>query len=128
MELIPVLILALAISLDGFVAGITYGLKGIKIRPLAILIISIASGIMILLSMLCGTWLTNLFSPMWATKIGGLLLVLIGCWLLYQSVQEILAESSKQQNDLPRELFSFKIASLGLIINILQEPEQADLD
>jgi len=128
MELIPVLILALAISLDGFVAGITYGLKGIKIRSLAILIISIASGIMILLSMLCGTWLTNLFSPRWATKIGGLLLVLIGSWLLYQSVQEILVENSKQQNDLPRELFSFKIASLGLIINILQEPEQADLD
>mgnify|MGYP006277387897 CR=1 FL=1 len=126
-NLLPVLILSLAISLDGFVAGITYGLKGIKINLLAILIISIASGVMLLFSMICGSWLTTLFSGIWATKIGGLLLVLIGCWLLYQSTREVLGDNQKVEN-WPRKIFTFEISSLGLIINILQEPVKADLD
>ena len=127
MELLPVFILALAISLDGFIAGMTYGLKGIKINLLAIGIISISSGIMVLVSMLCGSFLTNLIPGIWATKIGGLLLILIGCWLLYQSLQEVLL-TNDHEDDSQRELFSFKIDSLGLIINILQEPVKADFD
>ena len=126
MELLPVFILALAISLDGFAAGITYGLKGIRINLLSIIIISIASGVMVLFSMVCGTWLTLLFSGVWATRIGGLLLVLIGCWLLYQSTREV--DSAEEVRDWPREIFTFEINSLGLIINILQEPVRADLD
>lgn len=125
--LLPVFILALAISLDGFVAGITYGLKGIKINTLAILIISIASGIMLLFSMVCGAWLTVLFPALWAERLGGLLLVLIGCWLLYHSLEERLVNES-EESSWPREIFSFEISSLGLIINILQEPVKADLD
>lgn len=127
MGLLPVFILALAISLDGFAAGITYGLKGIRIDLLSIIIISIASGVMVLFSMVCGTWLTLLFPGLWATKIGGLLLVLIGCWLLYQSTREV--ESTEEVvSNWPREIFTFEINSLGLIINILQEPVRADLD
>ncbi|MBM7557085.1 sporulation membrane protein YtaF [Halanaerobacter jeridensis] len=127
MNLLPVLILALAISLDGFLAGITYGLKGIKINLCPIVIISIASGVMVLFSMVCGSWLTKLFPALWASKIGGLLLVLIGGWLLYQSAREI-DNNEDIAKKWPRELFSFEINSLGLIINILQEPLRADLD
>lgn len=126
-SLLPVFILALAISLDGFAAGITYGLKGIKINLLSIVIISIASGIMVLFSMVCGAWLTIFFSGVWATKVGGLLLILIGSWLLYQSTREINSGENIVK-DWPREICNLKISSLGLIINISQEPVRADLD
>ena len=127
MDLLAVFILALAISLDGFAAGITYGLKGIKINSLAILIISLASGVMVLSSMAFGMGMTTLLPKFWAVKFGGLLLVLIGVWIIYQSLQEILAAEGKKSY-VQREVFSFKINSLGLIINILKEPIKADLD
>ena len=127
MELLSVFILALAISLDGFAAGITYGLKGIEINLLSIVIISIASGVLVLFSMICGAWLTLFFPGAWATKVGGLLLILIGSWLLYQSTREVDSDEDMVEN-WPREIFSFKISSLGLIINISQEPLRADLD
>lgn len=129
MEVLSIFILAMAISLDGFVVGITYGLKKIKITFLPILIISIASGVTVLLSMNVGSILAKLISPLWAEKIGGVLLILIGSCLFLNSLdnredrEEIIEESLET-----KELFSFRIKSLGIIINILREPVRADLD
>ncbi|GAB6099258.1 sporulation membrane protein YtaF [Halanaerocella petrolearia] len=130
MDLLAIFILALAISLDGFVVGITYGLKGIKMNYGSILIISIASGITILLAMSLGNLLTNFLAPIWATRIGGIILILIGCWLFYDSVHSLLVVDEKvvKSDPDPREVFTFKIESLGLIINILHKPVKADLD
>ncbi|WP_027339348.1 sporulation membrane protein YtaF [Halonatronum saccharophilum] len=129
MNFIPAIILAMAVSLDGFVVGITYGLKKIKISLLPILIISIASGVTMLASMSVGQFLSNLFSPQWAERIGGILLALMGIWLLYGAIVELLHSSGEdlEDNDI-KELFTFKIESLGIIINILKEPLKADMD
>ncbi|OCL27564.1 sporulation membrane protein YtaF [Orenia metallireducens] len=130
MDLLAIFILAFAVSLDGFIVGITYGLKKIKIGLLPILIISLSSGMTILASMTLGRLLASFLSPSGAEKIGGILLIFIGIWLLYQSIRELLHTNNDEDNqeDNPKEIFTFKIESLGLIINILKEPVKADFD
>ncbi len=129
LQILTIFILALAISLDGFVVGITYGLKKIKISLLPIIIISLASGMTMLVAMSLGNILANFFSVLWAEKIGGIILSLIGLWLLYQAVVEQLYKRDKSNNsDNVKEILSLKIESLGLIINILKKPVVADMD
>ncbi|MVO98437.1 manganese efflux pump [Paenibacillus lutrae] len=78
------LILALAVSLDGFGVGMMYGLRRIRIPLLSIAIISLCSGIIIYLSMNAGVWLSVYLSPDYARIVGALILVGIGIWALYQ--------------------------------------------
>ncbi|WP_018249083.1 sporulation membrane protein YtaF [Orenia marismortui] len=127
MAILPIFILALAVSLDGFIVGITYGLKKIEITFLPILIISCASGITMLVSMSLGNLLAGFLSPNLAEKAGGGLLIIIGIWLFYQSLIEFIHKNSDHR-EAPKEIFSLKIESLGLIINILREPIKADMD
>ncbi|AGB40426.1 putative sporulation protein YtaF [Halobacteroides halobius DSM 5150] len=129
MNLIAIFVLALAISLDGFVVGITYGLKKIELSYLSTLIISIASGIAILLSMSLGSFLSKFIASVWTSKIGGVILIGLGIWSFYDALHQLLVKNQDiEKDDTPKELFTFKINSLGLIVNILHEPVKADFD
>ncbi|MCK8824015.1 sporulation membrane protein YtaF [Fuchsiella alkaliacetigena] len=128
-------ILALAVSLDGSLAGITYGLRKVKIPKLSLLIISLTSATAVLISMVLGQFIAQFLSPDFAELIGGLMLVLIGSWIFYQSLRQLMwqrsldSEIEIDNNLSERELlFKLNIKSLGLAIKILQEPMQADLD
>ncbi|KWX78154.1 hypothetical protein AMQ84_10525 [Paenibacillus riograndensis] len=82
------LLLAFALSLDGFGVGITYGLRKMKIPLLSILIISLCSGIVIYVSMQVGVLLAKVVSPHAASSIGAVILVLMGCWSLFQMLTQ----------------------------------------
>ncbi|OMD48395.1 sporulation membrane protein YtaF [Paenibacillus borealis] len=82
--LFSLLLLAFALSLDGFGVGITYGLRKMKIPLLSIMIISLCSGIVICVSMQVGVLLAKVISPQAASSIGAIILVLMGCWSLVQ--------------------------------------------
>ncbi|MFD2671693.1 MntP/YtaF family protein [Marinicrinis sediminis] len=77
-------ILALAVSLDGFSAGMMYGLRKIRIPVLSVIIICLFSGLVIYLSMLAGTWLLQWISPAAAKAFGGVILIGIGCYAIAQ--------------------------------------------
>ena len=132
MEHIAALILALAVSIDGLTVGLTYGLKKIKITLLPLVIISIASGISMLIAISFGQFLKQLIAPVWAERIGGIILIFVGLYLFYQSLKFALANNLDKEEfkreEIKKELFTIKISSLGLIINILQEPVKADFD
>jgi putative Mn2+ efflux pump MntP len=93
------LLLAFALSLDGFGVGITYGLRKMKIPLLSILIISTCSGIVIYLSMQVGVLLARVVSPNIASEVGAVILVLMGCWSLFQ----MLIQKEKEQLAAGRE-------------------------
>lgn len=135
MQIIPILLLALAISLDGLAVGITYGMRKIKLPLLSLVIISLTSAISVLVSMLFGHLITNFLSVKVTEVLGGSILILIGLWILYQSVRQLLIEQtmnadiSVNNNSISDQpLFDFKIESLGIVIKILQEPTTADFD
>lgn len=139
----PVL-LAMALSLDGFGAGITYGLRKTKIPLLSVVIISLCSGLVLCISMQAGSLLQRVFSPSVASLIGAVILIALGCWSFIQqnrSTRERAGEAEQIQtaaNETVRvqgaasepqmAVFSLEIRKLGLVIQILKSPTRADMD
>lgn len=142
----PVL-LALALSLDSFGAGITYGLRKTKIPLLSVIIISLCSGLVLNISMQAGALLQRIFSPEVASMIGAVILIALGGWSFIQQIrsshertleteqvslqdpkadQSVLVEGTDAQP--PLAVFQLEIRKLGLVIQILRSPSRADLD
>lgn len=83
-HLASLLVIAFAVSLDGFGVGVTYGMRRIKIPFLSVFIIACCSGLIIWLSMQAGTWLSGYLSDFAAHLIGALVLIAIGGYALFQ--------------------------------------------
>ncbi|OZQ73047.1 MULTISPECIES: manganese efflux pump [Paenibacillus] len=95
---ISLLALALALSLDGFGVGITYGLRRTKIPLLSIVVISICSGLVIALSMQVGVLLSHVVSPDAASIVGAVILIGIGAWSLLQLIRKRGKEQLETDN------------------------------
>lgn len=119
------LLLALAVSLDSFSVGFTYGLRKMYLPIKSILIIACCSAITLLLAMGVGNGITAFLSPEIAQRIGGLVLIAIGAWVLYQFFRPAKAS---QAPDEQRLLLNFEIKSLGVAVRILRKPMEADFD
>lgn len=138
MDLFYICFLTIAISLDGFFVGITYGMRKIKVGILPLCIISITSGLMIMLTMAVGNTIVNWISPRLAEILGALILIAVGIFISYQTFKSFLMkkdldtgysiEFAEKENKEPLQIFSWNIKPLGIIINILREPVKADFD
>jgi len=138
------LVLAFAVSVDGFGVGVTYGLRRIRIPLISVIIIACCSGFVIWLSMLVGTWLTRYLSPVVSTWIGACVLIGIGIWALLQlrrnrvdarssgSQDQDFDERSKVEISAERAnpvlIVIVEMKRLGLVIQILRTPQAADVD
>lgn len=123
-----VILLAMAISIDGFTVGITYGLRGIKIGLIPLLIISGISSISIYLSSCLGEGIAAYLDEKTARYFGSIILIFIGIWLVYSV---FLNYNNKKRDLLEQEeviIFSIRVKVLGIIIKILKDPKEADLD
>jgi len=131
MELLALALFALALNMDSFAAGVAYGVRNIKLPVTSLAIISTMSMGAITMSMLMGSALAGYFSPIFAHRLGGIILLLIGLWVLIQSLQESrrenhVGETKDEANTCT--IMQIHIRSLGLVIQILREPSRADLD
>ncbi|REE78879.1 putative sporulation protein YtaF [Paenibacillus taihuensis] len=146
------LLLAFAVSLDGFGVGVTYGLRRIRIPILSVIIIAFCSGLVVWLSMQIGSILTNYMSPTVAKMIGALLLMCIGVWALIQYWQrrkagdnvadDEAADSAASQVSgiavtevqpasgevTASAIVNLELKRLGIVIQILRTPQVADVD
>jgi putative Mn2+ efflux pump MntP len=150
-HVVSLLVLAFAVSLDGFGVGVTYGLRRIRIPLLSVLIIACCSGLIIYLSMQVGGLLTTFLSEFVARLIGACVLMLIGVWALLQlrrgkqqdnemnvtagtAVQESAAAAGAGAKTHAGEIASaalvvmVELKRLGLVIQILRTPQSADVD
>lgn len=116
------LFLVVAVSLDGFGVGITYGMRKIRVPIIALLIIMLCSGLIVLLSMTIGGMLTNLISPEQASILGGLILIFLGVFSLFNIFRSKLnfLNPKKVTNEDGKRFRIFK--------SILTKPIKADLD
>lgn len=121
--LVWIVLLALALSIDCLGAGVSYGLQKIMLPWYGILIICCCSGTVLAGSMLLGGWLEQFIAPGLVRLLGAGLLVGLGLYMLGKSVQELVQAEDEQQ-----ALFQWKIARLGIMVQILKEPRRADLD
>ena len=81
---LSLILLAFTLSLDSCSVGLTYGLRSVRIPLRSIIIIGMCSAAVMLVSMGIGHMIAKVFSPVIATRIGGLVLIGIGIWVLYQ--------------------------------------------
>ncbi|WP_054957069.1 sporulation membrane protein YtaF [Paenibacillus dakarensis] len=140
-------LLAMALSLDGFGAGITYGLRKTKIPLLSVYIISLCSGFVLGISMQAGVLLQRVISPSIASYMGAIILIMMGCWSFIQQIRsksnplceekQILTKISNAEHTVSGQgsvfgqqmaVFSLEIRKLGLVIQILRSPSRADMD
>ncbi|OCT11839.1 sporulation membrane protein YtaF [Paenibacillus pectinilyticus] len=99
LPVISLLILAFAVSLDGFGVGVMYGLRKIRIPLVSIAIISLWSGIIIFTSMQIGVLMSSFMSPSFAKRIGAVILIGIGTWALIQTKQGQKDQKDQAQQD-----------------------------
>lgn len=118
------LLLVTAISLDSFTVGTTYGLRKMKMPFKSLKIVFICAVLMITSAMYFGQVLTSYIPQEWAGKIGGIILVVIGLWVLYQFFKP--SREDNRQNE--KMLFKLELESAGLVIQILRKPMKADID
>lgn len=120
-----IILLALAVSLDSFSVGFTYGLRKMRIPFKSIAIIACCSALTLTISMLIGHLLQQVLSPVITGKMGGVILIILGVWVIYQFFR-----SEKEKDILPHEkvIINLEIKSIGLVIHILKKPMSADFD
>lgn len=129
MELLTYVLFALALNLDSFGAGLAYGARQIKIPLLSLVIISLISVAAICVSMLGGQFLLSYIPESMAHKLGGIMLLLIGLWVLFQTRRKAENEADdKEQASTVTKMLEIHIRPLGLAIQVLREPARADLD
>lgn len=132
MEVFSVLVFALALSMDGFGAGIVYGTRKIRVPLTSLAIVGFTSSTAMGISMFFGHLVTRYVSVRLAGMAGALILILMGCRIVIQTwsngKREELRKSGLIHMDSPQAILKFKIKSLGLVIQILQEPAAADMD
>ncbi len=118
-------LLAFAVSLDSFSVGLTYGLRKMHMPLKSLSIIALCSAVSLLLAMFLGTIIMNFMSIQFAETIGGVILICLGLWVLYQFFR-----SNEKDSELVGEnlILNFEIKSLGVVINILKKPTEADFD
>ncbi|MCL7747765.1 sporulation membrane protein YtaF [Halalkalibacter alkaliphilus] len=124
-EILSLLAIALAVSLDSFGVGLTYGLRKMKLPWKSLLFIAGCSATSILIAMYFGTVIQTYLSPRVAESIGGAILILIGAWALYQ-VYRPATNTVKTKGD--EVILNFEIKVLGVVIRILRKPMVADFD
>ncbi len=134
-SIVSLLVLALALSLDGFGVGVMYGLRKIRIPFVSVMIISCCSGVMIFLAMQIGVVLSRFLPPGAARTIGGIILIGIGLWAVIQMLRQIhkgqeplpAPDQAAAEPD-PKKVVQIELKRLGLVIQILRTPSMADVD
>jgi putative sporulation protein YtaF len=120
---ISVLLLALAVSFDGFGAGFSYGVRRLNIPLISVLIICLSSSLSVFLSMKAGCLVAGLFNLKTASIIGGLMLVAVGLFIVFQSLRGEREEPSGY-----RETKNNYGNRLSMVPSVMREPALADFD
>lgn len=124
-EILSLFLLAFAVSLDSFGVGLTYGLRKMVLPFKSLLFIAFFSATSILLAMIIGNWIQDFLSARIAKTIGGIILVLIGSWALFQTYRPAKRDEKTKEDHV---ILNFEIKMFGIVIKILRKPMVADFD
>lgn len=122
MSLFYILMLGFVVSLDSIAAGIAYGTKNIHMPANSLLIIGVVTSVCSAIAMVCASFLDDAMATHIVTKVGALLLSLLG---ICNILREVLSKNFTDSTLSSRKL-TFNIGRI--IINIIVQPENADID
>lgn len=124
-QLWGMLLLTVALCLDGFGVGVSYGMRRIGIPLPSLLVICLTSAAAMGATMVFGRVLGGFFPAAAARQAGAFVLIAVGFWLFLQPwFQKVIKNGAQEQ----KLLFRIPIPPLGVVIQIMREPVVADLD
>lgn len=131
------LLMAVALSLDGFGVGLAYGLRRIRIPMSSLIVIALCTVVAMGISMLFGSWVTLWFKFIPARLLGASILLALGIFQLSRAIWNRKRETFPQavpvmavalQKPVLEPIFRFQFRFLGLVIQVLKTPDIADVD
>lgn len=124
LDILSNIMLAIAVSVDGFSIGVIYGMRDIEIPWFSQLIIALSTSCALFVAMVFGKAAEAFLNPDMARFIGAFILLAVGIWSLMEAVKRSVSSG----RDRARAIATLKIKPLGLVVTILREPVIADRD
>jgi putative sporulation protein YtaF len=122
MNELPAVLLALAVSLDSLGVGLSYGVKKVRVPLSSLLLLSVLSGLAMLASTLAGRFVGSFLSAETSRFLGGMTLIGVG-------FLSLLAERARHGPRAKKDkILALRIRSLGLMVQVIRDPDSADLD
>ncbi len=131
------MLMAVALSLDGFGVGLAYGLRRIRIPMSSLIAIALCTVFAMGISMLFGSWVTLWLRIIPARLLGATILLTLGVFQMGRAIwnrnREIFPEavpamSVALQKPVLEPVFRFQLSFFGLVIQVLKTPDIADVD
>ena len=125
-------VLIFAVNLDSFITGLAYGLSGIVVSKGARITIALAAGMSFALSMAAGDLLAVILPVRFAQLFSCLILCCFGVYWLWKMKHQSKKQSAKKwQEGSPHPsgmdlVFQLKLEFLGVMVQILRQPNQVD--
>lgn len=126
MNLFYVVLLGFAVSMDGFVAGMAYGLKNIRMPFTSVTIVGIVTMTGTAIAMLCAYSLGKFINTQVAIIVGAGLLIMLGLWSLFQQYLTKNITSYEMDGEVTVRKLTFSLGQL--VVSIMAKPETADID
>lgn len=123
MDIMSLILLCLAVSLDSFIAGVTYGTRNIAVPINSLFILGLVTLVCCTVPMFIGRFIGNVIEPSVAIISGSTILLLIGFYnIFHQYLLKILQANSLDE----RRNLTLKMGRV--IICIMADPEYVDFD
>ncbi|GAB4072997.1 sporulation membrane protein YtaF [Barrientosiimonas marina] len=112
------ILLVIGVSIDGFGVGMSYGIQRVRVPITALGIIMFCSGLIVYAAMTIGNMLKAFITPGLTDVLGGIILLVIGLYCLYNVLRSRREASFNFSTE--EAWHDFK--------TVMKEPKQADLD
>lgn len=128
--ILQLLVLALALSIDAFGIGISYGVRKINFKISSLVIISFIALLFSSISIWLGTVIASIFSKSITSFISILILVILGLFIIKKGIEKDDDKpiANYDTNNEHKNIYSLFIKSLGITINIIKTPSICDLN
>ena len=111
-----ILLIAISLSLDAFGAGITYGMRKIRIPPASKLIICFMSVLYSGVALIAGKAVHGILPPAAASIAGAVILAGMGVYILLQTFLKKEEGLKEKPSTEKRKLLEIAVKSLGITI------------
>ncbi|ACL20499.1 putative sporulation protein YtaF [Desulfitobacterium sp. LBE] len=127
------ILFAIALSFDGFGVGVSYGIRRIRIPLLSMLIITLCTVVAMGTALFFGDVLIGVITVVSPNLIAAGILLTLGGYQLIKAIPHLFKKETPKAEPAstiavrePVLKLEFKI--LGVVVQVLKTPEQADLD
>ncbi|RSL34301.1 sporulation membrane protein YtaF [Salibacterium salarium] len=120
-------VLAFAVSVDSFGAGLAYGLRGLKLPFYSLLCISLCSAFSVLTGGMMAALMTRYLPDAVTEVMGGVILIGIGIWAVIQ----VLKDDTNQNQSVRQGEKKTTSEPKGIwkqLVFIVKKPDEADID